>query len=144
MEISVQINSEIKRNFLAVLARFYIEHLKLSNSKYHLTIISKTGQQKETGGYGVTGHEGKHIFVSLDSKLSIDQLTLTFAHEMVHVKQIAKGQLVYQIVDDVEEVKWLGKPANNIPYYDRPWEIQAYSMQELLVQQLYKLVPQNV
>jgi hypothetical protein len=125
-----------KRAFIHAMIEFYIKHMKLESSQYSLSVMVKAGQLKETGGNGVTAHVGKEIVVCFDSKLSINQLMLTVAHEMVHVKQIAKGLLNYQVVGDTEQVKWRGKDANDLPYLQRPWELQAFAQQEILVRTL--------
>jgi hypothetical protein len=125
-----------KRAFIDAMVGFYIKHLKLESSKYSLTVMIKADQLKETGGNGVTAHVGKEIVICLDSRLSVAQLMLTVAHEMVHVKQIAKGLLTYQVIGDTEQVKWRGKDANDLPYLQRPWELQAFAQQEILVRTL--------
>jgi hypothetical protein len=136
MIINNLIRKSKKRDFIEVMTKFYIKHLKLESSRFTLHLMIKKGQLKETGGNGVTAHDGKEIVVCLDSGISVQQLMLTLAHEMVHVKQIATGRLSYAVVGDVECVKWCGKDANDIPYLERPWELQAFARQEILVRTL--------
>ena len=65
------------------------------------------------------------------------ELALTLAHEMVHVKQMAKGQL--KSAPRGAQL-WMGKkyPAKT-PYLDQPWEIEAFSRQELLMRRAIEL-----
>lgn len=61
---------------------------------------------------------------------SIHHIALTLSHELVHVKQVVKGQL--------KTVKgghiWMNKfYKNNVKYLDQPWEQDAYARQELIM-----------
>lgn len=52
------------------------------------------------------------------------------AHEMVHVKQYFKGELI----DDGRQASWHGKlyqefEPNSEEYFFSPWEVEAYGMQ---------------
>jgi hypothetical protein len=48
----------------------------------------------------------------------------TVAHEMVHVKQYARKELVDQ---DMDGVCFLGKKINpDVEYWDKPYEIEAH------------------
>ena len=61
------------------------------------------------------------------------------AHEMVHVKQMAKGEIKDKKLkfksDTYKYVTvWRGKTyANDLLYWDHPWEIEAYGLQDSLV-----------
>ena len=52
------------------------------------------------------------------------KLLETIAHEMVHVKQYARGEL-YQGIR-VNKYRWQGKWVGNMDYWDEPWEIEAH------------------
>jgi hypothetical protein len=56
------------------------------------------------------------------------------AHEMVHVKQMAKGEIKDKKLKHNYVTIWRGKTyANDLLYWDHPWEIEAYGLQESLV-----------
>jgi hypothetical protein len=60
---------------------------------------------------------------------SREKMGLTLAHEMVHVKQIAKG--VLKSYNGVSY--WRGKRVGKkVKYLYQPWEVEAFSKQELL------------
>lgn len=73
-----------------------------------------------------------HINVNKDmSKWSIIK---ALAHEMVHVKQYARGELQDYITPKKnDKVKWKGKTFSNSEewedYWMSPWEIEAYGME---------------
>lgn len=74
--------------------------------------------------------------MSVQHRLSIRQLMLTIAHEMVHVKQLVTGKLVTEFVDGQNVNTWCGKDFSDTEYAETPWELQAYAMQSPLVQKL--------
>ncbi len=74
------------------------------------------------------------IRVWVDARLDKTQQKLVLAHEMIHVKQYAKGELI--IVDE-QQMLWKGRK-----YYYRlshnqqaPWENEAYRTDNLLAKQ---------
>lgn len=73
----------------------------------------------------------------------INEMIKVLAHEMVHVKQHAKNELVSGVMIATRgglkmSSKWMGevwKPkAKECPYYDSPWEIEAYGREVGLFQ----------
>lgn len=78
------------------------------------------------------------IWVRIDARLNKMQQRLVLAHEMIHVKQFAKGEL---IVVNNQRVMWKGKYYHQRVYSrQRPWELEAYQTDHLLVKQSYKEV----
>ena len=82
--------------------------------------------------------EKKLILMQLESKLKTGRLIEVIAHEMVHVKQTVRGQLASKGVS----LFWRGKKVlcSKINYYDRPWEIEAWSKQTLLSNKIFRLL----
>ena len=68
--------------------------------------------------------------IELNPVIGSHDILETLAHEMVHVKQTVRGQLSSRGVS----LFWRGKKVlcSKINYYDRPWEIEAWSKQTLL------------
>lgn len=134
MEVSVVGRRGWKLNLVYAQAQWIIEDLGLTNSRMTLEIYARPGLRKEIGANGLAG---KHpeldlIGFTFDSQLPGQQLVSTVAHEMIHVKQIARGQLRYEKVGKKDKAFWCGKDMSGLPYFERPWEIEAFSKQELL------------
>ena len=56
------------------------------------------------------------------------------AHEMVHVKQHAKGEAKDKFKKDKYITLWFGeKYDDDTSYWDQPWEIEAYGLENSLV-----------
>lgn len=63
--------------------------------------------------------------LEINSGVKLRRLLETVAHEMVHVKQFARGEL-YQGIR-VNKHRWQGEwLEDNIDYWDLPWEIEAH------------------
>lgn len=120
-----------KRNtkFIETIMPSIIKQLKLENSTKVVVIrvANECGQDQ-----GVTvdlGISFGYMIVIKPTK-SLKDLGLTLAHEMVHVKQLAKGVLKYRRTGNHV---WAGKRyKKTTEYLNRPWEIEAFSKQELI------------
>ena len=86
------------------------------------------------------GHEGaaiweddnirpKEFTISLDSNCTIRNILITLAHEMVHVKQWAKGDMYEYAEQDMVRFNKTKFNMANIDYWDYPWEIEAFGRQ---------------
>jgi hypothetical protein len=68
----------------------------------------------------------KEFVITIDKDLNTKQMLLALAHEMVHVKQYAKGELKDYV--KVNKSKWKGEiiDPDRVDYWDQPWEIEAH------------------
>jgi predicted SprT family Zn-dependent metalloprotease len=137
MEILVSSRSKGKQAFVSSMVRLYEQELRLQQSKYKLEIHFRKGLKQEGMRGCVTKIGPKYLVMLLDSSLKDDILIETVAHEMVHVKQYAKGQI--QSITGRKTNKWLGKHVK-AKYYDRPWEIEAMSREKLLASKIYAII----
>ena len=100
---------------------------------------------KETSTLGNCGIEDderspKYFIVELnyDGKDMMDELIQTLCHELVHVAQYAQRRL--RCLSGSYAVAW-GKDHYNtqtIAYDDRPWEIEAFELEETLYSKVKK------
>jgi hypothetical protein len=75
--------------------------------------------------------------ILINSQISKINQVKTLVHEMVHLKQFAKGEFKqYQN----ESYSWLGKrmQISSEDYYNMPWEIEAVEMERTLCQEIAK------
>jgi hypothetical protein len=141
MQIELHTKSKTRNAFIAVASEVYLRKLKLTNSKFKVMIYSATNLVKEQGINGfVYPVSENEIFMGLDSRLKMADICLTLAHEMVHVKQYAKGQLK-QITNRKGAVHytWMGKKCEE-SYYDCPWELEAFSRERVLANEIVKIL----
>ena len=142
MQIFVQSRSQVKRDFIAGLATLLAKELNIDKCRLELVIMPKRGLRKKNGCNGVAGKIGKIIGIGIDSDLTVNQLMVTLAHEMVHAKQLARGTLRYEMIEGSEVVSWRGKliDTTKMKYIDRPWELEAYGKQEILIRRITETI----
>ena len=72
-------------------------------------------------------HRSRVFVITIDRNLSKKETFLALAHEMVHLKQYAKGELK-DIFRPVRMTKWMGQKyvTEELDYWEQPWEIEAH------------------
>lgn len=72
-----------------------------------------------------SNHRPKEFTMTVDSTVSKRRILETIAHEMVHLKQYAKGELVDMVRSGT--VRWQKEQiSHNTNYWDLPWEVEAH------------------
>ena len=126
--------------------RYYSERLmsKRLASNILIRLFYKKGMVKETKLEASCVWDDDNLMpreftVMVDADLSKRRLLMSLAHEMVHVKQYATGQLRYYVRGP--KCKWLGKPIDeeSIPYVDLPWEKEAWAVEIDLYQEFMRI-----
>lgn len=76
-------------------------------------------------------NKARHFTIEIDKDLTDDEQIRTIAHEMVHLKQYAYGEL------NEEMTVWCGKKVDSdaIPYNSQPWEIEAFGIGDILYEE---------
>jgi len=127
MEFKVESSSVKKRKFIEAILPSLISQLGLSNSRKAVLVRL----EKDCEGMGMTIPVDiiDSYVVVIQPSMSIKDIGLTLAHEMVHVRQMAKGTL--KIVNGTNY--WAGKRfTKRTKYLDQPWEQDAFARQEIL------------
>jgi len=126
MEFLVETRSAKKRKFIEAILPSMIQQLKLENSKKVLLVRVA----KECDGQGMTMPlDGLDAYVVVVQPGNYIDMGSTLAHEMVHVRQMAKG--ILKIENGINY--WRGKKySKKTRYLDMPWEKDAFSKQELI------------
>lgn len=134
MEHIIVTRSERTRKFLDHLFKQMVKELKLQRSRK--TVMIKVTREDLEGQVGGTiPLDPIDSYVVLVKPDSLKEMGLTLAHEMIHVKQLAKGHL--KQVNGVNY--WRGKRyRKNHNYLSMPWEVEAFSKQELLFRKALK------
>tara|TARA_R100001163_G_C5048110_1_gene185171 strand:- start:537 stop:980 length:444 start_codon:yes stop_codon:yes gene_type:complete len=69
--------------------------------------------------------------IEIDKNIDDDELIKTVCHEIVHVKQYAKGELRERYAPK-HDLFWKSRKANGYKYDNQPWELEAWRLQEVL------------
>lgn len=128
MQYTVQGFKGRKYRNLVAFAQSYIEQLNLNKSAGKLFILQD--ESPDALGRAIDTGFGEYI-IFLSPKMNLPTLLQTLAHEMVHIKQYAKGHLKIKNLG----VKWCGKMykySDNHAYSARPWELEAMRKEVVL------------
>lgn len=129
-------NKKIKKTIELVMPSI-IEQLGLKNSKK--SVLISVNNECPVSGITVPMPGINSYFVGIKPSNrrglpGAGEIVRTLSHEMTHVKQMAKG-----VLRPTKRGRVIGNMWGNYfypdstPYLDRPWEIQAYQMQELIM-----------
>lgn len=104
---------------------------------------------KEYGQYGNCIWEDQHykpneFSIELEPNQPLPILLNSLAHELVHVKQWAKGEY-YQTMKNRRVYKYNNKYYNvdKVDYWDQPWEIEAHGRAIGLMVQWNRTLPED-
>jgi len=128
MEYFIETKSKRTKILFEAIVPRMIKELKLERSRKTLFIkVCRDGLEGQEGSTAPL--DVFDAYVVLIKPKNLKDMGVTLAHEMIHVKQLAKGTL--KCVEGV--TYWNGKRyRKNHKYLNQPWEIEAFSKQELL------------
>lgn len=126
MEFYIEAGSSTK-TYIEALLPSMLAQLKLTKSKKLLHI--KVDKELEDNGSTIPLLGIDTILVVLKPTRNQLDFGVTLAHELTHVAQFAKGTLK----PVPKGLKWRGKfYGRSVAYLQQPWEIDAFSKQELI------------
>jgi hypothetical protein len=142
MEYLVEATTPNVSKFLDSLMPSMIEQLGLTRSRR--AVLIKVTDEIEDGMQGATLNiEIADCYLVLIrqpkriTKASLLEMGTTLAHEMVHVRQLAKGQMKF--LPNQARI-WMGKRYNKRTHYlDQPWELDAFARQEIVFRKAIEL-----
>ena len=138
MDIRVAGRKSGTTELLKMASKFLAKELKLENSRYTLLIATERGMAKNEGFRGTVHKIGpKCLAMMIDSSLDLEKLLITLSHEMVHVKQYAKGQV--KASKSCKTHYWMGKNVRK-SYYEQPWEIEAFTKERVLANKIFAII----
>lgn len=135
MEVKVE-GSRRNKKFVEAMLPSMLSQLKLENCRKGLLIrIYDECEDNQGITLDLTQATGCYLIVIKPARYLKD-IGLTLAHELVHVKQMAKG--ILKSTRTGAQI-WAGKKySKRTKYLDRPWEIEAFSKQELILRRAFE------
>ena len=128
MEYKVEGSVRSRKFFNAILPGM-IKHLGLTNSRKALVVKVEHDEHTHLG-YTIPVDPLDAYIVVVKPTRKLKDMGLTLAHEMVHVRQMAKG--ILKPVGNGVNI-WAGKKySKRTKYLDMPWEQDAFARTELL------------
>lgn len=121
--------AKIKLDQLKQATRFYAEQLMHKNLIKNLEIrVCFTKTHGNTTMWEDDNLRPREFTITLEKGMSLRRTLLTLAHEMVHVKQYAKGELRDYLSGGPRQSRWRDDKRDwgDTGYWDLPWEQDAY------------------
>jgi hypothetical protein len=93
--------------------------------EFSRTLLKEDGMLAEID-FDDRANKPREFTITVDSTVPQRRIMESIAHEMVHLKQYAVGEM--RDTDHHNIVQWKKKPIdlNKWQYWDRPWEIEAH------------------
>lgn len=121
---------------------FFCDHLISKKLEKYITLELEMKVTKDHGECEVIDYNSqkkpRHFKITLKKKKSLKATIKTLAHEMVHVKQFARGEL-----SEFHDV-WDGVDHSCTPYFDQPWEIEARTLEHILFDMYKEKIPKEL
>jgi len=140
-KLSDNAKKELKRA-----AKFYakelMDHAVTQNLELEIAVVNKLPMQ---GLCEVLDDERKPSLFRIELRKELaGEVLSSLAHEMVHVKQYATGELRDTAKENI--IVWQGKKLNvkNLISFDHPWEVEAYGKEVGLIWKYAKKYPGNI
>ena len=128
MEFYVEAGPKTRRFIEAVLPSM-LTQLGLNSSRKFLMV--KMDRDLKDHGTTMPMAGIDTVLIVLKPNRNLLNLGVTLAHELVHVRQLAKGQLKYLTK---QNRIWMGRRyTKKTRYLDQPWEQDAFARQEIIV-----------
>ena len=89
---------------------------------------------EKQGVHGDCMDEGDREFtIRIDVSITPQEMISTVLHEMVHVQQYVTRRMIQNMSNEVrfDSVDYTA----DLPYYDRPWEIEAHDKEDKLFEE---------
>ena len=137
MIIRVMGGTKYQREITRKVINWTIQKLSLSRLRtlYIQIVLTKI---KDADGYCSMEDEEKRTFtIEADKTLKLRQLIMTLIHEMVHVKQFARDEMIDYPINGRHRWKTKTIPENT-PYDKMPWEREAVRLQEKLTDEFWR------
>ena len=138
MDIQVMARNSASKMLVETCLQVFRNELKLQNSRYSLVVVPERGMSVKEGFRGSVFKLGPRVIgMSIDTALDVERLIIALAHEMVHVKQYARGQITHG--KNLNSRFWMGKKIRG-HYYDLPWEVEAFSKERVLANKVFQII----
>ncbi len=124
------------KDLMAQAVEFYCSLLlsKRMQKSIEVYVILKKNLENNYSGFCtyVDHHKGKRIFeIELAKGFTVRDTFCSLAHEVVHLKQFATGELKdYLVTANVSKFKGELLNESKIDYWDLPYEIEAYGREK--------------
>jgi len=130
MIVSIRGGSRSQKKHVKSMVEFCVKKMmpRMQNLEFNIRI--KPFGKDDSWGYCIPtdyadAHRPREFDIEINNQAKLRRMLETVAHEMVHAKQFARGEL-YESAR-TNKHRWQGKWLTKEPgYWDQPWEIEAH------------------
>jgi hypothetical protein len=152
MRLQIDGGTEIHRRHCRQFARFFSNRFFSKDLNKQITIRLKIVRKLEIKYGDECGHvewmdnnrqpRRFTICINTPPRVSLKYIISTLAHEMVHVKQFVKNELIDLPSTDFNVSVFKNKKynLNRVAYFDQPWEIEAFGRERGLTREYLEKV----
>jgi|TARA_B110000240_G_C13371997_1_gene398607 hypothetical protein len=137
MLLHIKGSNKATRALVDLASKWYAEKLMgkrlTKNLEININLNRNLAKKFDMEGSAIWEDEGprpREFTIEIDSSMSIRNILITLAHEMVHIKQWAKDEM-YEYYNTPKMVRFKGEKMHmdKVDYWDYPWEIEAFGRQ---------------
>lgn len=130
-------NTELTK-LLKLAAQSFADKLLSPQLEKNIQVTIKIHDRLEAGGFCDFEEEGlpspRSFKIDICRTKKKIHMFSVLAHEMVHLKQMAKGEMKDKYVKSRYVTVWRGDwYEDDVSYWDQPWELEAYGLENSLV-----------
>jgi|TARA_R110002074_G_scaffold28135_3_gene81134 hypothetical protein len=128
--VNIKGGSKTQKKHTQTMVEFCVKLLMPRMKTLEINVHIKDFKEDDSYGYAIATNEAcdvrpREFDVDINKHTRLRRLLETVAHEMVHVKQFARGELYQSSV--TAKHRWQGNwQRGEKHYYDLPWEIEAH------------------
>ena len=130
MFVSIKGGTRTQKQYVKSMVEFCVKKMmpRMQNLEFNINI--KSFGKDDSWGYCIPSdcadqHRPREFDIEINSQAKLRRMLETVAHEMVHAKQFARGELYESL--RTNKHRWQGKWLSKEPgYWDQPWEIEAH------------------
>ena len=129
MKISIKGGTKSQQKYVRSITKFCVKKLMPRMDSLELNIRLRNFGKDDSYGYCLATDDAdlarpREFDIDINSTKKLRTLLETVAHELVHVKQFARGEL-YQSTVTMKH-RWCGRWYQRTPnYWNQPWEWEA-------------------
>ena len=137
--INIKGGTKTQKKYTKSMVKFCADMLMPRIHNLEINLRLKNFKEDDSYGYALATDDAdanrpREFDLDINTDARLRRLLETVAHEMVHVKQFARGEL-YQSSMTAKH-RWQGNwQRSEKEYWDLPWEIEAYHLQEVLLEE---------
>lgn len=135
--VEVKGGTKAQKDLATKVVGWYLKKMLPRHRTLDIT-VKFTNCMKKSGAYGYCMQEAAREYeIEIDKTLRLYDLVSTLTHELTHLKQYVRKEMV--CLED-GRIRWKKKVYGDIAYEDSPWEKEAFRVEKQLALECFEEV----